>query len=699
MDGATLRIGVDVGGTFTDFVLLDSPTGKVRFGKELTTHDDPSRGILDGLQKLLDSHSQSISDLLDLVHATTLVTNAVIERKGARVGLITTKGFRDVLEIGNETRYELYDLFFEKPAPLVPRPLRIEVSERVDAQGRIIDPLLESDVIAAADVLRRNGAEAVAVCLFHSYRNPIHERQVRDILTHVVPELPVTLSSDIAPEIREYERSNTACANSYVQPMVQRYLATLETKLHEKGFGGSLRLMLSNGGVTTIELAQSKPIQLIESGPAAGVAAAGHLSKIIQTPNLLSFDMGGTTAKMCLLRDGEPQRANEFEAARVQRFKKGSGLPMKVPVIDLIEIGAGGGSIAKLDTLGLLKVGPESAGSSPGPISYGRGGRNPTVTDADLVLGFLSPDYFLGGDLHLDLPSVHDAIVNKIADPLGLSVVEAAAGIHQIVNETMAAATRMYLAEKGVDPRLQTLLAFGGAGPVHAYGLAKILDVRRIIVPSGAGVMSALGLLVAHPAVDLARSCLSSLREANWERIELLFEEMLLEAQAIMADAVGGYGALSVTRFADMRFIGQGFEVTVPLPDGPSTRDRSRELELAFIDAYEKLFGTRISDIGVEAVTWRLHASVQCQRDAILHAPRSSTELVEKGQRDVYFPDIGFRRSRIFDRSNLAPGVQLSGPVIIEERESTTIVGPDAKLSVDDQLNLLIDIATASPSE
>ncbi|MDQ0475438.1 hydantoinase/oxoprolinase family protein [Labrys wisconsinensis] len=692
MAGTGLRIGIDVGGTFTDFVLLDDRSGSVILGKELTSHDDPSRAILAGMEKLLNARDLRFSDLSSVVHATTLVTNAIIERKGARVGFVTTRGFRDAIEIGNEMRYELYDLFLQKPAPLVPRPLRVEVSERVDAAGGIVVPLAVEDVVAAAGVLRDRQVDAIAVCLLHSYRNPVHERQIREILQAELPGIPVTLSSDVAPEIREYERGNTASANAYVQPLVTRYLAELQAQLEARGFEGAIHLMLSAGGLTTLASAQARPIHLIESGPAAGAIAAGWFSASSGSADVLSFDMGGTTAKMCLLKNGEPQRSMEFEAGRVHRFRKGSGLPLKVPVIDLIEIGAGGGSIAHLNAMGLLKIGPESAGSEPGPVCYGRGGTRPTVTDADLVLGYLSPDYFLGGEMHLDLSAVHGAIEREIAAPLGMSVLAAAAGIHEVVNETMASATRMYLAEKGVDPRRHTLLAFGGAGPVHAYGLARLLRIPRMVVPPGAGVMSALGLLVAAPAIHLARGYISRIAAVDWSIVDALFGAMEWEARSIMEQAGASWSDVEIRRFADMRFIGQGFEIPSPIPAGGLSPGSRSEIEASFTAAYEQRFGRRITDIGLEALTWRIQVSAP-SRSTRLRFPESPPgQSAEKGVRAVYFPGPGFRECAVFDRNRLLPGTRLVGPAVVEERESTTVIGPKSELVVDDALNLVVSV-------
>ena len=562
-----VRIGVDVGGTFTDFVLVDSHKKFIYTGKRLTTPGDPSLAILEGIARLLGEAKTIISAVGAVVHGTTLVANTVIERKGAKVGLITTKGFRDSIEIGREIRYDLYDLFFQMPEPLVPRYLRLGVDERIDADGTVLRPIDEAEVRGAARHLGEAGCDAIAICFLHAYRNDAHERLARSIVAAEIGHRPISISSEVAPEIREFERANTTCANAYVQPLMTTYLERLDSQLRSSGLRGALHVMLSGGGLTTIRAASSFPIRLIESGPAAGAMAAAFYSRLTGIEDLISFDMGGTTAKMCLIDNGRPQHAHEFEAARVRRFRKGSGLPLKVPVVDLIEIGAGGGSIARVDRAGLLKVGPDSAGAEPGPVCYQRGGAEPTVTDADLLLGYLSPDYFLGGEMALNVEAVQRAVEEKVAAPLGMTVMEAAAGIHAIVNENMAAATRMYIAEKGRDPRRYSLIAFGGAGPVHACGLARLLKVKRVICPLGAGVMSALGFLVAPFAIDYVRSYMTRLDQVDWGHLGQLFEEMERDARAMLAEA--GAGEFHILRHADMRYVGQGFEIKVALPHGP----------------------------------------------------------------------------------------------------------------------------------
>lgn len=691
MSTQPLRIGVDVGGTFTDLVLVDGARGRVLTGKRLTTPDDPGRAILDGITRLLEEAGEPIGALRQVVHGTTLVTNTVIERKGARIGLITTKGFRDSLELGREMRYDLYDLFLEKPEPLVPRQRRIAVTERLDAAGRVLLPLAEQEVREAARSLKAQGVEAVAVCFLHSYLDPTHERRAGAILAEELPGVPVTLSSEVAPEIREYERANTACVNAYVMPLMDRYLQRLEAELQARGLRGKLHLMLSAGGIATVRHARANPVQLIESGPAAGAMAAMHVGRAAGLSEMISFDMGGTTAKMCLIEGGEAEHASTFEAARVKRFRKGSGLPLKVPVIDLIEIGAGGGSIAQASAMGLLTVGPESAGAVPGPVCYGRGGTQPTVTDADLLLGYLSPDYFLGGEMGLDRARMEGAMAEHLGKPLGLTPLEAAAGIHAVVNENMAAATRMYIAEKGRDPRRYTLLAFGGAGPVHAYGLAKLLKISRILVPAGAGVASALGFLVAAPAIDLVRSGVARLSGVDWDRVARHYAEMEAEARRLLAEAGAREEEIVFRRSADMRYVGQGFDIPVPLPDSLD----EQSIQAAFLDAYQRLFDRRVEGPPTEVLSWRLHATAtRPEVPAVLGAAESGDS--RKGSRLAWFPQTGLIETAVHDRYRLQPGVQLRGPAVVEERESTTVIGPDASFMLDAQGNLVIEIDSGS---
>lgn len=690
-----LMLGIDVGGTFTDFVLLDEAEGTFQVGKVLTTPEDPSVGVLQGAQHLLGRLNTPFSDVASAVHGTTLVTNTIIERKGASTGVITTKGWRDTLEIGRDIRYDLYDLFMERPEPLVPRYLRKEVTERVDRNGSVLLPLNTQEVGDAARELDREGVAAVAVCLLHSYRNPDHERAIKEILEREFPQFHVTISSEVSPEIREYERTSTTVANAYVQPLMKRYLSSLEARLKELGLGGNIYIMLSSGGITTVPTAERFPIRLIESGPAGGAIAARFYGQLAGRPDVVSFDMGGTTAKMCLISKGEPSHANEFEAARVRRFKKGSGMILKVPVIEMIEIGAGGGSIAHIDSMGLMKVGPESAGASPGPACYGQGGPEPTVTDADLVLGYLNEDYFLGGEMKLDHAAAELAVEEKLAKPLGMTRLQAAEGIFDVVNENMAGATRIYAAEKGHDLRDYSLLAFGGAGPVHAYALARLLKMKTVVCPLAAGTTSALGFLVAPPSFDFVRSYVARLDNLDWTHVASLFGQMEEEGRAMLAGAGVASGDMRFVRTAEMRHVGQGYEVPVQLPGGTLNPGSLGEIRRAFFGAYEKLYGRHLTDVPVEVLTWRLVASGQVPNVDLKARDGLPPEYAGgvKGRRPAYFSEArGFLDCTVYDRYSLLPGDELLGPAIVEERESTTVIGPSGRGLIDDYLNLVIEI-------
>ena len=699
MDEASARLGVDVGGTFTDLVLHDPQRNLVHTGKLLTTPTDPSEAIVGGIQRLLAEVGLRSAHLHSIVHGTTLVANTVIERTGATVGLIATEGFRDVIEIAREIRYDLYDLFLEAPPTLVPRRRRREVPERLDADGQILLPLDEAAVAQAArDLVANEAVEALAISFMHAYRNPQHERRAAEIVRKLYPDLPLTLSSQVAPEIREYERTSTACANAYVQPLMRHYLDRLESRLADIGFVGRLYVMLSGGGIAVVQEAKEFPIRLIESGPAAGAMAASFLARLMGLDHVVSFDMGGTTAKMCLVQNGAPDHKFDFEAGRVRRFVKGSGLPLKVSVVDMIEIGAGGGSIARVEPAsGLMKVGPRSAGSMPGPICYRQGGTEPTVTDADLVLGRLNPDYFLGGEMSLDIESVRDAFANGLAPKLKLSTMESALGVQRIVDETMTAATRMHLAEKGRDPRRYTLIAFGGAGPVHAYNLARLLKMQRVVVPLGAGVTSALGFLVAPPATDMVRSYVARLERIDWDYVKALFAEMSAEGTKLLIDAGADPAEITLRPSADMRHVGQGFEIPVRLPkvalgagDLPSIRD-------AFFASYRERFGRVVEDTPIEALSWRLACAAPGQdiRMAGGMAPRDASAVktaARRGTRDVLFEGIGSVSCTVYDRYALAAGATFNGPALVEERESTCCIGPDARVMVDEFLNLVIEL-------
>jgi N-methylhydantoinase A len=686
MNAGRYRAGVDIGGTFTDLLLLDEHSGEMIIGKILTTPGDPSVAVIRGLQALLAERNLDAASVTSTIHGTTLITNAIIERKGAKTGLITTQGFRDALEIGREKRYDIYDIFLENPQPLVPRALRREISERLDETGHVLVPLNRMEVFDVIQELQRDGVEALAIVLLHSFRNPLHERIIREVVESEFPSLTLSLSSDVMPEIREFERTSTTAANVYVKPIARGYLNKLRTDVQQLGFQGDLYIMLSNGGITTCETASEYPIRLIESGPAAGALAAGFYSQLKALEHVLSFDMGGTTAKICVIDQGQPMVTTEFEVARIYRFKKGSGLPVKVPVIEMIEIGAGGGSIARIDALGLLKVGPDSAGADPGPACYGLGGSEPTVTDADLVLGYLDADYFLGGKMRLDRARAEAAIRKHVAEPLGVDLTRAAWGMHHVVNENMANAARIHLVERGRDQRRYSLIAFGGAGPVHAYRVAEALKLRHIICPAAAGVTSAFGFLVAPMAFDFVQTYLTTLRGIDFTHLNTIFEEMETRGRALLRQAGVPDAALTVRRSADMRYLHQGFEINVPVPNGRlGPADLSR-LQADFDQAYERLYKRLNPGVEVEALNWRVivagpRPTIQAQQAD--DQPVSSA-ATRKGERPAYFPESSdYIDCAVYDRYQLAPGMELRGPAIIEERESTIVVGPGARVEVD----------------
>ncbi|MEZ4520258.1 MAG: hydantoinase/oxoprolinase family protein [Thermomicrobiales bacterium] len=693
-----VRVGVDIGGTFTDLLVFDISTGRFQVGKTLTTPDDPSRAVTEGLQSTLADAGLTPGAVRQIVHGTTLVTNAIIERKGAKTALLTTRGFRDAVEIGREHRYDMYDIFLELPEPLVPRRLRLELDERVLADGEVLTPLDTKEVEGLARHLTGQGIEAVAVALMHSYRNPAHERQVEAVLNEFAPDLIVSTSSDVVPEIREYERTSTTIANVYVRPVVTRYLGRLEESLSELGFEGSLFIMLSSGGICTVETARKYPIRLIESGPAAGAIAAAEYGRRIGLKNVLSFDMGGTTAKSCIIDNGEPMTTSDFEVSRVYRFKKGSGLPVKVPVIEMIEIGAGGGSIAWIDSLGLLKVGPESAGAQPGPVCYGQGGTLPTVTDADLVLGYLDPEYFLGGAMKLDVQGAKEAIVREIAEPLGLDLLSAAWGIHQVVNENMAGSARIHAIEQGKDPRSYPVFGFGGAGPVHAFNVARILRSPQLVVPMGAGVTSTVGFLTAPLSFDFVRTYYGRLDLLDWQHVNGLFGEMEAEGRQILTSAGMPEDQIRVHRTAEMRYVGQGHEIVVEVPDGELSEDSVPDLVQRFESEYQRLYERGAGDNPVETLSWRVVVSGP-RPDLPLDRMSGEGDYVDlvpdaqKGERRAYLPDDGkLVAVPVFDRYRLGPGARMAGPAIIEERESTVVVGRGARIKVDDYLNLVIEM-------
>ncbi len=688
------RLGCDIGGTFTDFVLVNDTTGEFHINKCLTTPGDPSDAVEQGILEMLERTPGFMPGIAEIIHGTTLVINAIIERKGAKTGLITTRGFRDVLELGRELRYDAYDIFAEYPLPLVPRSLRHEVTERIAGDGRVIRALDETEARTVLKTLVDLGIESLAVCLINAYENPIHEKQLKGLVAREAPDLSLSTSFEVLPQIREYERTCTTATNAYVKPITARYLAKLSSRLKSLGFDGRLFIMLSSGGITSVETAREFPVRIIESGPTAAVIASQHYGRMFDIKDMFCFDMGGTTAKSCLIQSGQAGLVSTFEVGRVQRFKKGSGLPIQVPVVDLMEIGAGGGSIARMNHLGLLQVGPDSAGADPGPACYERGGDNPTVTDADLVLGYLDPDYFLGGTMPLDKSASEKAIAEKVAKPLGTTTIEAAFGIHDLINETMAAAAKTHIAEKGGNPKIVTISAFGGAGPVHAFGLARKIGAPRILVPPLAGVGSALGFFTAPVAFDLTRSHRVTLANADFTEIEGLFNELEAEGAAILQQS-GQDEQITFERTLMMRFVGQGAETDLSIESKPFQqweRDQIRDL---FDAAYQKLYGRTYPDTPVEFVTFKVRASLP-QRDFRIPplAPMEGRlQDCIKGERPAFCLNRkDFIPYTVYDRAKLFPGASISGPAIIEEKESTIVIGAAADARVDQYGFVWIDL-------
>ena len=741
---ATCRIGFDIGGTFTDFILADEATGRLHLHKCLTTPEDPSIGALEGMTDLLRAAGVDLAQVGQVVHGTTLVTNSIIERTGARLGLLTTRGFRDILEMGTEQRYDIHDLFLAFPKPLAARRDRREITERVSRDGAVLEAIDREAVRREIRDLLDDGVETLAVCFLHAYKNPVHERVVRDLVRTEFADLPVSISSDVHPQINEYERSSTTAANAYVQPLMSAYVRRLDRVLRERGFRGRFHLIQSSGGLTAPETAERLPIRFLESGPAGGAQASALIGRAIGHADLLSFDMGGTTAKASLIQNGEPDIAPMLEAARVRRFKKGSGLPVHAPVIDMMEIGAGGGSIARVDELGLLKVGPESAGAEPGPACYGQGGVEATVTDANLLLGYLDPRYFLGGRMALDTAAA-EAAVEGLAARLGLPVAEAAWGVYDLVSENMAGAARVHIVEKGRDPRRYAMVAMGGAGPLHAARVARKLGVREVVVPPASGAASALGFLAAPVAYEAARSWPMRIADPDFAAVESLLEEMEAEGRARLAEAGVAAGAhparpseagaapetgapgpaapdaspdaspdanpdanigagVAVQRQADMRLRGQMHQISVPLPAAPLSAANLPSVLEAFAAEYQRRYTHLYEGAEIEVLNWRVVCTGPTAELAAQLADAgdgggtagagTDPHGALKGRRRAWVPGRGaFADVAVYDRYALAPGAVVEGPAIVEEREATTIVPDACTLTVDEGLNLRLALA------
>ncbi|MCZ6729527.1 MAG: hydantoinase/oxoprolinase family protein [SAR324 cluster bacterium] len=691
-------VGVDIGGTFTDIVLLDRASGRSQVGKVLTRPDDLVGAVMEGVGQVLNQSETAPEAIRSFIHGTTLATNAIIERRGAKTALLVTAGFRDMLEMGRESRYDIYDIEIDLPEPLVPRSLVFEAPERIGADGGVVMPLAENKIRALARKLKTLGVEAVAVCFLHAYRNPIHEQSAGALLAEEAPDIAVSLSSEVIPDIGEFERASTTVANAYIRPTISNYLAQLEEQLKTGGIGASLRIVTSDGGTIGCDTALLFPVRLVESGPAGGVLAAEYFGRHTGLSDLIAFDMGGTTAKICVIDGGRPTRSGQFEVARLERFATGSGLPLKVPTLDMIEIGAGGGSIAGVDARGLLQVGPESAGASPGPAAYGLGGDRPTVTDADLYLGYLDPEFFLGGAMPLYKDKAEQAIASQLAIPLNLSLTRAAWGIHEIVCENMARAAKIHCLERGKDPRDYTLVAFGGAGPVHAHRVAVSLGIRRILHPARAGVMSALGFLVAPPAIELMRAENTPLAEIDLAKTRALFSSVEAEGRRLLSSAGLDQDGMEVKREAAMRYRGQSFELVVPVHNGGINRRAIESMGESFRENYLARYHRLNPDLPLEVVNWRVVVSGPRPDIALERVSEgSSLQDAHKGWREVYQPEVSdFVSCPVYDRYKLKSGTRMQGPAIVEEVESTVVVGMGAEVLVDGFNNLDITLTQSA---
>ena len=683
-------LAVDIGGTFTDVVLFTPQTGGMAVCKVLTSYPDPSVAVLDGVVSLLEAQGVRAGDIARVIHGTTLVTNTLIERKGARTGLMTTRGFRDALEIGREGRYDIYDLFLELPEPLVERRLRVEIDERVNAKGQVVVALDEVSLRQACAALREAGVEAVGISFLHAYANSAHEQRAEAAVREALPGAAVSVSHRVAPELREYERTSTTVANAYVQPLAERYLERLAEGLKARGVSAPLHIMLSNGGVCSVGTAAEFPIRLVESGPCGGALAGAYWGRRSGRPDVLAFDMGGTTAKAVLSSHGVFPITTESEVARVYRFKRGSGLPLLVPVMDMIEIGAGGGSIAHTNDLGLPAVGPESAGSAPGPACYGQGGTAPTVTDADLLLGYLSPDFFLGGKMRLNAAKAREA-VGELAEAVALDVTRMAWGIHCLVNENMANAARVHAAERGIDIRGYAMVATGGAGPVHACGVAERLGIGEVIVPPSAGVGSAFGLLLAPMTFDFGRSYVCRLEGLDFRRLNALLADMEREGRSVVQGAGVAEEEVRVSRTADMRYVGQGHEVRVPVPPGALSGSSLSLLQTAFDEAYRQVYGRLCDGVSIEAIHWRVTVSGPAPEVRQIQARGAGKGEALKGRRQAVFNvGTGPVAVPVYDRYALTAGFETDGPAVFEEAESTAVLPPGWSAALDGAGSLVL---------
>jgi N-methylhydantoinase A/oxoprolinase/acetone carboxylase beta subunit len=689
----TVTIGVDIGGTFTDIVAFDAIGDRLFTGKVLTDYRDLARGVIAGIEHVMADTGIAAASIRRVVHGTTLVTNSLIERRGAKTALITTAGFGDVLEFARESRYNIYDIDIDVTPPIVPRASVFEVNERMNYRGEILTPLVRLEIERVAHELRADNVESVAVCLLHAYANPIHEHQLAEAFASFLPDVDVCLSSDVMPDVREYERATTTAANAYVRPVIRGYLQRMRRALDALGIHTELLIMTSDGGLIDVEAAARFPVRLTESGPAGGATAAAFVGDASGMADLIAYDMGGTTAKICMIESGVPLKSNSFEFGRSDRFARGSGLPLQIPVVEMIEIGAGGGSIAHVNAIGMLQIGPHSANASPGPACYGLGGDNATVTDADLVLGYLSEESFLGGTMRLDRERARAAIDRSVGTPLGLGIDEAACSIHRVVNANMARAAKVHCLEQGKDVRRFAMFPYGGAGPIHAYGVARILGVRELLYPLRAGVLSAFGFLVAEPAFEVLRGSLISLNDADPVVLNRLLDDM--EDEALRVVRAGDSRARhSVERAVAVRYRGQSFELYVPIDDG--TLDPPGIARI--VDQFTTLYATRYHKAGagqnIEAVRWRVRVTAEDHdpKPGLAFSPVPGRRS-KVGERQVWVPEEnGFAPVTVYSRHALAAGASLVGPAIVEEPESTVFIGGGAHATIDPRGSLRVSL-------
>jgi N-methylhydantoinase A len=689
-----IRVAFDIGGTFTDFVLHNSTNGTTLSLKVPTTPRDPSTAVIAGVQQLLKSAGIGGENVDMVLHATTVATNAVLERKGAETGLITTEGFRDVLIIGRQKRYETYDLYIDKPKPLVRRRHITEVAERIGADGAVVLPLDEGSIDRAINAMAASRRQAIAVSLLHAYARPEHEQRVRSKIAARLPSVSVSISSEVSPKFREYERTSTTVANAYVKPLVDRYLHNLESALRERGFDKQLFVMQSSGGLVSPAMAREFPVRIIESGPAAGILMSAVAGKAEDRPDVITFDMGGTTAKLGAIDGGAPAIMPSFEIDLI-RFKKGSGLPINVPAVEMVEIGAGGGSIARVDK-GMIAVGPESAGAEPGPICYGLGGSEPTVTDANVVLGYIAPDWFNAGALRLDAAAAKAGIERRIAAPLGIPAEQAAWGIHLVATSNMENALRLVSIERGRDPRRYAMVAFGGAGPLHAARMARSVGIPTVIVPYRAGIGSAIGLLDAEPRIDTTVTRVMRLGPESGSDIAAVYRT--LEAQVRKdLERHGQSGEPRWSRYAQMRYVGQGFEVHVDLPQGPIDASYADRAIAAFTQAYMRKHRFLDAEGTIEAVDWTLVGTLVYRSALTNGSAKLEGSARRDGARKAWFPEVGgYTDTPILCRQTLAERGRIDGPAIVEDPDSTTIILPGDVARISSTDSIIIDIAGAT---